>query len=452
MIVRLSLKKMVVTVLLLGLLFLALAAAGVATWEYTNSDAFCSNACHSVHPEETYAHRTSPHSGVQCVECHVGRRSAFRNMVVKAAHIKHAWALLVGYERPLSSPSMPASRDSCEGCHSREPHRHNSVRLRWHYAPDEQNTEPKVGIILRTAGRRLFPGEGQGIHWRMKNQVRFFATDPQKQNIPWIEVTREDGSKVIFTDTTQALNMAEIADADKPVMECVDCHNRSGHPFRNPEELMDEALASGRLNRDLPFVKQRGVELLNEDFGSEEEALQLVEAAWDKYQKDFPNLAKENPGAWEESEKYMRERQQFVADLMTRSRFLEPGVSWRSFSDESGHKYTPGCFRCHSGKHKDGDNNPVPINCTICHSVPMVIRNDEFPSYMVPLVNRPKPEDHLRQDFMLTHRKVDETCWHCHGEIKFGVDDKTFCANSGCHGEVWPNLVVAPGRRSEAVE
>ncbi len=46
---------------LLGLvvIFALMGTAGVATWEYSNSDAFCTEACHNVHPENAFAHKAS---------------------------------------------------------------------------------------------------------------------------------------------------------------------------------------------------------------------------------------------------------------------------------------------------------------------------------------------------------------------------------------------------------
>jgi len=137
----------------------------------------------------------------------------------------------------------------------------------------------------------------------------------------------------------------------------------------------------------------------------------------------------------------MRERIEFVGNLMARSKFREPGVSWRSFPDHSGHSYSAGCFRCHSGKHRDAEGNPIPVNCTLCHSVPVVIRHGEIPRNLLALMDMPKPPSHSRADFINTHRTaVDDTCAACHGETRFGTDDKTFCGNSGCHGRTWPNL------------
>ena len=122
-----------------GIGFLIVGAVGVASWEYSNSDAFCASACHQVHPEETYAHHISQHASVACVECHMGRLSTFEAMAKKVTHVGELWGMVVGYDRPLTA-SMPASRKSCEGCHSENPHQYNSVRVRTHFAPDKEGT------------------------------------------------------------------------------------------------------------------------------------------------------------------------------------------------------------------------------------------------------------------------------------------------------------------------
>ncbi len=421
-------------------LFGLLAGVSVATWEYTNSDAFCSNACHAVHPEEPFAHHASQHASVQCVECHIGRMSTFKQVAIKATHIKHAWGLLVGYERPLTAPSMPAARDSCEGCHSSAPHRNNTVRVRRHFAPDEANTETRVALILRTVGRQAIEDPRRGIRWHTENQVRFVATDPQRKTISWVESTRPDGSVVTYTDSTASDADKEVATAEKRVMECADCHNQVGHPFRNPEELIDEALAEDPVIRRLPYVKARVAELLNQDFETDEQARDLTEQAWTKYKEDFPNLPVDYPEAWAESKKFMRERIELVGELVARSRFRDPSVSWRSFPDHSGHSHSAGCFRCHNGKHRDAEGKPLAANCTLCHSVPIGIRQGEIPRNLLALADMPKPESHWQPDFIGIHRTaVDDTCAGCHGEARFGTDDKTFCANSGCHGRTWPN-------------
>ncbi len=77
-----------VTTLVVGAIALAvLGAGGIVAWEYSNSNAFCTNMCHAVHPEEPVAHAASFHARVNCVECHMGRLSTLQLMAIKPTHI-----------------------------------------------------------------------------------------------------------------------------------------------------------------------------------------------------------------------------------------------------------------------------------------------------------------------------------------------------------------------------
>ena len=47
---------------------------------------------------------------------------------------------------------------------------------------------------------------------------------------------------------------------------------------------------------------------------------------------------------------------------------------------------------------------------------------------------------------MADHRfQANGDCEECHGEIDFGADDSSFCANSSCHGEAWPLVELDAG-------
>ena len=61
------------TIVVGGFAVAILGAGGIVAWEYSNSNAFCSNNCHAVHPEEPRAYAAYSHARVQCVECHMGR-------------------------------------------------------------------------------------------------------------------------------------------------------------------------------------------------------------------------------------------------------------------------------------------------------------------------------------------------------------------------------------------
>ena len=423
---------------------LLIGSATVATWEYTNSNHFCANACHQVHPEEPVAHKASQHSQVTCVECHVGRITTFEAVFKKAGHSSHLWALLTGYERPLTSPSLTPSKKSCESCHSPTPHQQDSVWVRKRFAPDEDNTETAIGLILRTAGPAVRAiQESQGVHWHTENKVRFISTDSSKENLPWVEVTYTDGSIKVFQDTINPLAPADIETAKIETMDCIDCHNRIGHPFHNPEEIVDMALARGEINKDMPFVKARAVELLQQEFNSEAQARQIVEQTWARYEQDFPDAVADHPETFQQAKDYLNNQQSFALRLLVNSSFRDPDVTWRSFVDNSGHNYSPGCFRCHSGRHSSKQGDAIRTNCTLCHSVPIMIKEGEIPEHFVPTLIEFKPSSHKRDDFILRHQKKSRSCEKCHGEdIEYGKDDSNFCANSGCHDRVWPGLVI----------
>ena len=236
-----------------GLLLTALAVGGISAWEYSNSDAFCTNACHAVHPEEPESHRVSAHARVHCVECHIGRLGTLHKIVLKSEHLHELTGMLTGYERPLRSTTLRPARESCELCHWPAVFHDDKVRDIHHYAEDEKSTETTTRLIVHTGGGSstwsdASKGRGKGIHWHVENPIYFIATDPQRQHIPWVQVTRPDGSKVTYTDATSPLTAEEIAKAPKRLMDCVDCHNEVGHPFPNPEELVDDAI----------FLKQIG--------------------------------------------------------------------------------------------------------------------------------------------------------------------------------------------------
>ncbi len=435
-------RTALITIAVFLLAFVVLGAVSVAGWEYSNSNHFCATACHAVHPEEPYAHELSHHANVDCVECHIGRLSTFQAMLEKSGHVMHAWSYFVGYERPLYAPSFAGAADSCEGCHTTEPHSHNTVNAYTRFAPDRRNTEKKLTMTVRLHGRVFGGDERRDIDWHSSGAVRFISNDPQKQQIHWVEVTNPDGTKEIYNNVVAPLSEDEISQADKQVMDCADCHNRAGHPFRDPEEEVDRALAENRLSATLPFVKRRAVELLEQEFSSEEEARELVRKAWEKYEADFPDVPQQNPEAWNAAREFMEERQEFMTNLMVRSRFLESeGISWRSFPDHNGHKLDPGCFRCHGGRLQNAAGTPITVNCTNCHSIPLVTKRDRVPDYFLQLIDMRKPNSHRDPAFMSKHSGlVSDQCAGCHGDLKFGASDRTYCSNSGCHGEAWEYL------------
>jgi hypothetical protein len=74
-------------------------------------------------------------------------------------------------------------------------------------------------------------------------------------------------------------------------MDCVDCHNRPSHILQAPDRSVDVALADGRIDPSLPFIKQQGVAALTATYAGREQAMQGIDNSLrGYYQKTYPQI------------------------------------------------------------------------------------------------------------------------------------------------------------------
>jgi hypothetical protein len=265
-----AIQRVILAAGAMSVLFVVLGVIAIQAWEYSNSVAFCTTACHDVHPEEPVANQDSYHAQVKCTECHMGRVSTLRGIVLKSSHFRHLPEMVFdNYERPLSSVTMRPASESCERCHSPPAFHDDIAREIERFLPDADNTAKRIYLLLRTGTSGSEQGQGYGIHWHVSNPVEYITTSDDKQQIPWVRTILPDGSTVEYNDVNNPISPEEIASTEKRNMDCVDCHNRIGHPFPSPEELVDEAMAEGRLSTDLTFAKAELLALLNAEYGSQ---------------------------------------------------------------------------------------------------------------------------------------------------------------------------------------
>lgn len=420
--------------------FLILGVIAIQVWEYSNSVSFCTNTCHDVHPEETTAYLDSYHARVKCTECHMGRTGTLHGIILKAGHFRHLPEVIFNhYDRPLESATMRPANESCERCHWPPAFHGDTVMSVNRFLPDEQNTDKVTYLTLKTGGGERTQGLGYGIHWHISNPVEYIATGEQKQDIRWVRTTLPNGQTVEYSDVTDRLTAEEIAGAEKKVMDCVDCHNRAGHPFPSPERLTDAALSNGQLSAELPYAKKQMAGLLSADYPDQATALAAVDTVEAQYKTAYPEAATAHP-------EEVTQAAGLAKELLMRLVFEEPGVSWQSFPDNIGHKDFPGCFRCHDGKHQTADGQAIRLHCNICHGIPLTVNAGDRPPEL-PAASVQEPASHLQTGFMADHRFLasEEACSSCHGEVKFGTDDSSFCSNSACHGEAWPEVELDAG-------
>ena len=325
---------------------------------YMDSDKFCGTVCHTVMEPEYTAYQRSPHARVGCAGCHIGPGAEW---FVKAK-ISGSWQLIAVafdlYPTPIKTPvhSLRPSSGTCEQCHTPTKFVGERLKVRTHYAEDEQNTELKTALMVKVGGK--VGTDSAGIHWHVdpNNSIRYLA-DRSRETVYEIELTKKDGKTTKYKTETPA-----PADAEWRTMDCVDCHNRPSHIYRDAEHEMDLALLEGRIDRSLPFVKREGLRLLKEaKYESHEAAREgLARDLKAFYTSNYPDLA--NTPAVEQAGKAL-------GDAYSWNVFPKMKVTWNTYPNHIGHKQSPGCFRCHDNKHKTDDGDKVGKKCSTCHNI-----------------------------------------------------------------------------------
>jgi nitrate/TMAO reductase-like tetraheme cytochrome c subunit len=328
---------------------------------YMETPQFCGGTCHSMHPELA-AYQNSPHSRLECVECHVAP-GASGWIESKTAGTRQLMETVFNtYRRPipsaLESNRLVPARETCENCHW--PERFEGVRLRVFskYADDEANSLTQTVLLMIIGGNKISGIHGShlgpGVH------IRFAAADPARQTITQVEYRNTTtGDSRTFTTPDSSSEAGKGLPTFE--MQCVDCHNRPTHTFDLPERALDRGLAIGEIPVTLPFIKKKGLELLKTSYSTSKEANDKLPAALvGFYRQDYPDI-------------YARRTQdvqnagQAILAIYNRNVFPEMKVTWGTYANNLGHMDFPGCFRCHDGSHTSSDGKTITQDCNTCH-------------------------------------------------------------------------------------
>jgi len=415
----------------LGVLTLLVLVGAAYAWDYTNSPPFCGTICHTMPPEYS-AYLVSPHARIDCVDCHIGRGFIATRVTRKVGDVKHIVSLAFKkYEFPITATDLRPARETCERCHFPEKFSADSLREIRHFGDDANNTPTSIFLILKTGGGSKRQGLGRGIHWHIENRVLYYPADKEEQSIPYIRVYNDDGSIDEYTDLTAGFDPTKIRESDLKEMDCITCHNRITHLINTPEASMDTALARKVIDPAIPEIRAKGVEVLRATYTSNQQALAAIAALEDYYRTAYPDYYAANPQA-------VRAAVAAIQDIYSRSVFPEQKASWDSHPNNVGHKDSPGCFRCHDGKHLNARQQAIRLECNLCHSIPVVAGAQEFTT-KIEIGRGPEPQSHLNSNWIAIHRlSFDQTCSLCHTTTNpGGTDNSSFCSNSACHGAGW---------------
>jgi len=316
----------------------------------------------------------------------------------------------------------------------------DSLRHIRNYLPDKDNTPQDIYLLMKTGGGTAREGLGFGIHWHIENQVLYYATDEDDQDIPYVRVVDENGNVTEYFDISADVGLEDIHEDELVQMDCITCHNRITHEVSQPEDAVGQAIRKGLMAADLPYVFEQSVLLLREDYQDKNSALAAMEMLETYYQENFPEV-------FAGREDDISQVVSILQEIYNQSVYPEQLSDWDTHSDNMGHKNNPGCFRCHDGKHLTKEDEAIRLECNICHSIP-VVGDPTRLTTEIELVSGPEPDSHTLTNWMTLHGKAkDNTCTACHSTpegyekladlVSKPPVDNSFCGNQACHANVW---------------
>jgi nitrate/TMAO reductase-like tetraheme cytochrome c subunit len=363
-------RRMVIFGVLTAANVIILAGASWKGVEVMDHPQFC-GSCHTVMDPEFTAYSRSPHSRVECVQCHIGPGASW---FVKSK-LSGAWQVVSVtfdlYPRPIPTPvkNLRPSRDTCEQCHW--PTRFVGDRLRVinRHASDEKNTPKQTVLLMHVGGG----DEGHGIHWHVGQgiQIRYLA-DEKRDFVQSVEVRRADGSVDVFDAKPDP--KAPAPDPSKlawRTMDCVDCHNRPTHQYRSAEQEVDAALVEGRIDRSLPFIRREGLKAINATYADRAAAEAGIRDALTAFYE------KQQPQVWPAKKDAVLTAARALTEAWGRNVWPHMNITWGTYASKLGHgdpgeageAHGAGCWRCHDESHVNKAGKTISQDCDTCHAV-----------------------------------------------------------------------------------
>jgi len=350
-------------------IFLMLSAIGsYEAFHYSESVEFCGKLCHTVMKPEYVAYQNSSHARVACVTCHVGPGAGWY-VRSKMSGLYQVYAVTTGnYPKPIPTPitNLRPARETCEQCHWPEKFYARQLNTKKHYLADETNSEWDIHLNIKTGPSYSALGLQEGIHWHINPNVKieYIATSPQRDTIPWVRYTNLKTNEVYtFEDKENPLSSSDLSKYQIRTMDCIDCHNRPSHHYRNPADFVDDALTSGRISNKLPDIKMLSMQILTPRFQSTDSALLTIQTkVLDYYNTKYPEVIEQNKQWVTDAIKTLQE--EFQKNI-----FPEMRVRWDVYPSYLGHLESNGCSRCHNGNHSTADNRVISRDCNLCHEI-----------------------------------------------------------------------------------
>ena len=329
---------------------------------YMDSVGFCGATCHRIMKPEYTAYQGSPHSRVECVQCHIGPGASwFVQSKLSGVQQVFNYALNT-YPRPIPVPvhNLRPARETCEACHWPEKFDGDALRIITKVNEDEENTITKTVLLMHIGG-----GNGSlGIHGRhlgRGTRVEYAYSDPSRQTIPWIQYRDASGKVKVFRSGD--IQPGAESSMEHRVMDCIDCHNRPAHKFDLPDRALDASISGGQIPRSLPFVRKLGLEILKRTYETKDAARTAIPSALlSFYQQKYPLRVTRSHGEIDRAGAAL-------FSIYDRNVYPEMRIGWGTYPYNLGHVDFPGCFRCHDENHANADKKTITQDCNTCHQL-----------------------------------------------------------------------------------
>ncbi len=344
--------------------FINFVIVGVASYRgvaYMDTPGFCGAACHVPMQPQWVAYQHSPHSHVDCTECHVGSGAA--NYVhAKMAGMKQLVGVTFNtFPRPILAPlsELRPARATCEECHA--PNRFIGDRLlvKTTFGDDEKNASTKTMLVLHLGGVDSL-SHLSGIHGHHLTNFQYTSTDSENQTIIAVDAPGPNGTTTEYVSTDWKGPVKGV----KRTMDCMDCHNQAAHSYQTAEDAVDESMTNGSPDPSLPFVHKQGLLLIQGKYGSQDEAATKIKAGLENFYRT------QYPAVWSSQHNQIEQAAATLVTIYKQNVFPEMKVTWGTYPNNIGHNNFPGCFRCHDGNHTTKDGSKTITNdCAACHNL-----------------------------------------------------------------------------------
>lgn len=341
------------------------AVSGYQGYHYTDSAAFCANACHSVMKPQATTYQYSPHARVACAECHIGEGASWfvKSKLSGTRQVLAVWRDTFSRPIPPAIQHLRPARETCERCHWPKKFYGAQLREIVHFASDEKNTPREIDMLLKIGGGDETMGRPAGIHLHMAlaGQIEYIATDDKLQEIPWVRYVDKSGNAWIYRSDGRPSSDPR-PEGQVRLLDCMDCHNRPAHNFRSPQEALDIYLSAGQIDTTLPYIKREAVAALVTSYPDVETAkIRIGDHLTAFYESQYPHI-------WEADKASVNNAVDKVREIYERNFFPSMRVDWQTYPDNIGHLISPGCFRCHDGRHVNQRGKPISHDCSVCHT------------------------------------------------------------------------------------